>query len=131
MKASTQLIDEFGGCGISRFSPPATSRKYLTSLLTNTRLQFFGNHWRFLDNRSGRWPRVDASRPGKDRCVGSPLDIEISAKIPLRKFLLIVNTPSVVDCARLGWRSQLALVGNGVGCPRVEARPSDVSASAR
>ena len=43
IRASTQLIDEFGGCGISRFSPPATSRKYLTSLLTNTRLQFFGN----------------------------------------------------------------------------------------
>jgi hypothetical protein len=49
MKASTQLIDDFGGSGI----PLRRAEKILTSLLTNTRLQFFGNHWRFLDNRSG------------------------------------------------------------------------------
>src|SRR5215831_3675580 len=49
MKASTQLFDDFGGSGI----PLRRAEKILTSLLTNTRLQFFGNHWRFLDNRSG------------------------------------------------------------------------------
>jgi hypothetical protein len=48
-QASTQLIDDFGGSGI----PLRRAKKILTSLLADTRLQFFGNQWRFLDNRSG------------------------------------------------------------------------------
>jgi hypothetical protein len=50
MRASTQLIDDW-----REWDTPSLRRaeKILTSLLTNTRLQFFGNHWRFLDNRSG------------------------------------------------------------------------------
>jgi|SRR6516164_1830796 hypothetical protein len=49
MKASTQLIDDFGGSGI----PFRRAEEILTSLLANSRLQFFENHWRFLDKRSG------------------------------------------------------------------------------
>jgi hypothetical protein len=53
--------DRSSGASISRFAVavsrfefavgtgiPAMSRGYLTSLLTNTRLHFFGNHWRFF-----------------------------------------------------------------------------------
>jgi hypothetical protein len=52
---------------------PPTSRKDFNFVITNTRLQFFGNHWRFLDNRSGAaicvkeyaHPRCHRGRPQK------------------------------------------------------------------
>ena len=110
---------------------PPTSRKDFNFVINEHTIAVFWKPLAFFDNRSGRWPRVDASRPGKDRCVGSPLDIEISAKIPLRNFLVSANIPTGLDCAGLVWRSQLALVGIPCRWPRVEARPTHASASAR
>ena len=75
MTASTQLIDDFGGWG---YTQSATSRKDLTSLLTSTQLHFFGNHWRFLDNRSADTipnHKNQASRGSRRRAPDDLIDV--------------------------------------------------------
>ena len=56
---------------------------------------------------------------------------KISAKIPLRNFLVSAKVPTELGSAGLLWCSQLALVGIPCRWPRVEARPTHASVSTR
>src|SRR5215831_8287490 len=71
--------------------------------------------------QSGRTPSGNARASTR-----SPLNVEISAKIPLRDFLVSANIPTGLDCAGLCWTGPLALMGIMCSGLRVEATPLTV-----
>src|SRR5215471_14164025 len=71
--------------------------------------------------QSGRTPSGNAGASTR-----SPLNVEISAKIPLRDFLVSADVPTGLDCAGLCWTGPLALMGIMCSGLRVEATPLTV-----
>jgi hypothetical protein len=73
MKASTQLIDDSTGVGY--IQPLSCDEPEIFNFVINEHtIHFFGNHWRFLDNRSGaaicalgglKQKRADRGRPAR------------------------------------------------------------------
>src|SRR5262249_33220481 len=79
--------------------------------------------------RTAWWPVGGGGRtpPGNARAsTRSPLNVEISAKIPLRDFLVSADVPTGLDCAGLCWTGPLALMGIMCSGLRVEATPLTV-----
>src|SRR5262252_9595252 len=71
--------------------------------------------------QSGRTPSGNAGASTR-----SPLNVEISAKIPLGDFLGSANVPTGLDCAGLCWTGPLALMGIMCSGLRVGATPLTV-----
>jgi len=77
---------------------------------------------------------VDALRSGNARAsTRSPRNIEISAKIPVRDFLVSANIPTGLSCAELFYVSHWGLLGHAAGgCEwgTTHSAPSGVSLAA-